>query len=111
MPGAKKSSNKKTSANATKKTTNRWVAKVTTDSTHPPEGLFNQSAATIARSLASKKVSPKGPGSGMRMLTYYINRAGHNLSATRRAELEKAKALLSKRVVREKESKKQKRAG
>src|SRR5271157_1460677 len=95
---------------ATKKKTNRWVAKVTTDSTHPPKELFTKSAATIARSLASKKVSPKGPGSGMRMLTYYINRAGHNLSATWRAELEKAKSLLSQRVAREKESKKEKRA-
>ena len=109
MPATKNASKKRT---ATKRSANkRWVAKVTTDSTHPPQGLFNKSAATIAKSLASKKVSPKGPGSGMRMLTYYINRAGHNLSATRRAELEKAKALLSKRVVREKESKKQKRAG
>ena len=57
------------------KKTKRWVKPVTTDSTHPPEGLFNKSAATIARSLASKKVSPKGPASGMRMLTYYINGA------------------------------------
>ncbi len=80
------------------KKTNRWVKTVTTDSTHPPKDLFTKSAATIARSLASRKVSPKGPGSGMRMLTYYINRAGHNLSASRRAELEKAKSLLSKRV-------------
>ena len=80
----------------------RWIAKVTTDSTHPPKGLFNRSAATIARSLASKEVSPKGPGSGMRMLTYYINRAGRSLSAGRRAELEKAKSLISKRVAREK---------
>jgi len=80
----------------------RWIAKVTTDSTHPPKGLFNRSAATIARTLASKKVSPKGPGSGMRMLTYYINRAGRGLSAHRRAELEKAKTLLSKRIAREK---------
>ena len=80
----------------------RWIAKVTTDSTHPPKGLFNRSATTIARTLASKKVSPKGPGSGMRMLTYYINRAGRGLSAHRRAELEKAKPLLSKRIAREK---------
>ena len=87
MPATTKSAKKTTSKR-------RWVAKVTTDSTHPPEGLFNQSAATIAKSLASKKVSPKGPGSGMRMLTYYINRAGHNLSASRRAELEKAKTLV-----------------
>ena len=76
----------------------RWVAKVKTDSTHPPRGLFNKSAAAIARSLASKKVSPKGPGSGMRMLTYYINRAGKGLSASRRRELEKAKVLLRKKV-------------
>jgi len=83
----------------------RWSARVKTESTYPPEGLFNRSAATIARSLASKKVSPKGPGSGMRMLTFYINRAGRNLSAERRAELEKAKALLSKRIAREKRRK------
>jgi Protein of unknown function (DUF3175) len=82
----------------------RWVKTVTTDSTHPPTGLFNKSASTIAKSLASKKVSPKGPASGMRMLTYYINRAGHNLSATRRAELEKAKSLLSKRVAQHREA-------
>jgi tRNA(adenine34) deaminase len=82
----------------TTKKTNRWVAKVKTDSTHPPEGLFTKDAATIARSLASKKVSPKGPRSGMRMLTYFINRAGSGLSKTRRAELEKAKGLLSKCV-------------
>jgi tRNA(adenine34) deaminase len=76
----------------------RWVAKVKTDSTHPPAGLFTKSASTIARTLASKKVSPRGPASGMRMLTYFINRAGRGLCAKRRAELEKAKSLLSERV-------------
>jgi Protein of unknown function (DUF3175) len=78
----------------------RWVAKVNTDSTHPPAGLFTRNASTIARTLASKKVSPKGPGSGMRMLTYFINRAGRGLSAKRRAKLEKAKLLLAQRVER-----------
>jgi hypothetical protein len=82
----------------------RWVAKVTTDSTHPPRGLFTKSAATIARTLASKKVSPKGIGSGMRMLTYFINRAGRGLSRERRAELNKAKVLLSKRIEKAKGS-------
>jgi Protein of unknown function (DUF3175) len=76
----------------------RWVANVKTDSTHPPPGLFTKSASTIARVLASKKVSPKGPQSGMRMLTYFINRGGRGLTRARRAELEKAKALLSKRI-------------
>jgi len=88
----------------------RWVAKVKTDSTHPPAGLFTKSATTIARTLASKKVSPKGPGSGMRMLTYFINRAGHGLSAERRTELEEAKSLLSKRVERERKAQKRKAA-
>ena len=78
----------------------RWVAKVKTDSTHPPQELFTKSAAKIASALASKKVSPKGPSSGMRMLTYFINRAGRGLSGKRRAELEKAKSLLSKRIHR-----------
>jgi hypothetical protein len=79
----------------------RWVAKVDADSTHPPEGLFTKSASTIAGALASKKVSPKGPASGLRMLTYFINRGGKGLSVERRAELEKAKRLLSDRVHRQ----------
>ena len=88
----------------------KWSAGVKTDSTHPPAGLFNKSAATIARTLASKKVSPKGPGSGMRMLTFYINRAGHNLSAKRLAELNKAKSLLSQRARKRPKSRKRKGA-
>jgi tRNA(adenine34) deaminase len=87
-----------------KRSRKRWVAKVKTDSTHPPGGLFTRSASTIARTLASKKVSPKGPGSGMRMLTYFINRGGRGLSAERRAELERAKTLLAKRVQRERKN-------
>ena len=78
----------------------RWISAVRTESTHPPSGLFTKSAATIARTLASRRVSPKGAVSGLRMLTYFINRAGHGLSAERRAELQKAKALLSERIKR-----------
>jgi len=87
---------------ATKK---RWSAKVDTDSTHPEEGLFNESASAIAKALASKKVSPKGPASGMRMLNFYINRAGKNLSQERHAELEKAKTMLSDIIAKEKTDK------
>jgi len=80
--------------------TKKWVRTVKTDSTHPPEGLFTRDPETIASKLASKEVSPKGPGSGMRMLTYFINRAGKGLSASRKKKLEKAKELLSERVKR-----------
>ncbi len=84
----------------------RWVASVKTVSTYPPKGLFTKDAETIARSLASKKVSPKGPASGMRMLVYFINRGGRGISRTRRAELERAKKLLSERIKRDRERKK-----
>jgi hypothetical protein len=76
----------------------KWSAGVDTESTYPQEGLFKKDAATIARSLASKKVSPKGPSSGMRMLTFYVNRAGKNLSKSRLRVLEHAKELLHQRI-------------
>src|ERR1700728_1460057 len=81
----------------------KWSAGVDTESTYPGEGLFKKDAATIARSLASKKVSPKGPASGMRMLTFYVNRAGKNLTKSRLRVLERAKKLLHERIEKTKE--------
>jgi tRNA(adenine34) deaminase len=86
------------SVRGSRRSSKRWVATVKTVSTFPPPGLFKKNAPAIAESLASKKVSPKGPQSGMRMLNYYINRAGRNLTTARRRELSKAKILLSKRI-------------
>lgn len=77
--------------------TRRWVRAVKTDSTHPPRGTFTKSAAEIARTMARREVSPKGAGSGVRMIQYFINRAGKSLTPTRRAELERAKRLLQRR--------------
>lgn len=82
----------------------KWVQDVKTDSTAPPPSLFTKDAHTIARSLASKKVSPKGIGSGIRMLQYYINRAGKNLSASRRKVLERAKVLMHDKLEESKSS-------
>jgi tRNA(adenine34) deaminase len=48
--------------------------------------------------MARKDVSPRGIGSGIRMIQYFINRGGKNLSASRRAELEKAKRILQRRA-------------
>jgi len=44
--------------------------------------------------MASRRVSPKGVGSGIRMIQYFINRAGSRLPASRRRELERAKRIL-----------------
>lgn len=76
----------------------RWVATVTTVSTAPPPGLFTKDARTIARGLASRRVSPRGITSGLRMLLFFINRAGRGLTARRRAELLRAKRLLQARI-------------
>lgn len=78
-----------------------WVRRVTTESTFPEKGIFTKDAETIARHMASKKVSPKGIGSGIRMIQYFINRAGKNLPASRKRELEKAKMILQQRHQRE----------
>jgi Protein of unknown function (DUF3175) len=72
----------------------RWVSNVKTVSTYPPAGLFTKDAKTIARVMATKKVSPGGIASGIRMVQYFINRGGKGLSAARKRELEKAKRLL-----------------
>lgn len=71
-----------------------WVRSVKTVSTFPPKDLFTKDAETIAETLADKKVSPKGIGSGIRMLQFFINRAGKGLTAERREELEKAKRIM-----------------
>jgi hypothetical protein len=47
--------------------------------------------------MASKRVSPKGIGSAIRMVQFFINRGGQGLSKTRRRKLERAKAILRER--------------
>ncbi len=109
--GTKSTVNKKKGATSASKSTSghRWVASVQTGSTFPPKGLFTKDASTIARNLASKKTSPKGPASGMRMLNYYINRAGHNLSASRKAELKRVKSILSDIIARKRDASQKKK--
>ena len=85
---------------STKKSARRWVRKVKTDSTHPPPRTFTGSASEIARKMARKDVSPKGLGSAIQMVQYFINRGGRGLSATRRRELERAKRILQRRRTR-----------
>ena len=76
----------------------KWVRGVTTVSTYPPSDLFTKDAETIAQTMASEKVSPKGIGSGIRMIQFFINRAGKNLPAERKQELEKAKHILQAKL-------------
>jgi hypothetical protein len=107
MPAPNRSSEKQSSSRPQKRSPNKrgnkwWVAGVKTVCTSPPKGLFTRNSHTIAKSHASKKVSPKGLGSGMRMLTYFIKRAGRGLSPSRRKVLERAKRILSQPTERQK---------
>ncbi len=80
-----------------KRRRSRWVRRVTTESTFPPSKTFTGSAQEIAHTMASRRVSPKGLGSAIRMIQYFINRGGKSLSASRRRELERAKRILQER--------------
>lgn len=72
----------------------KWSRKIKTASSFPPKGVFTKGAPTIAKSMASKRVSPKGVGSGIRVIQMFINCAGKSLPAARRRELEKANNIL-----------------
>jgi len=75
----------------------KWVRNVKTVPTFPPKGVFTKDADTIARIMATKRVSPKGLGSAIRMVQFFLNRAGARLSAARKRELERAKRMLQAR--------------
>jgi hypothetical protein len=74
-----------------------WLRRVKTVSTSPPAGLFTRDAETIARTMASRRVSPNGIGSAIRMIQFQINRSGRRMTAARRKELERAKRILQAR--------------
>jgi len=82
----------------------KWSQDVTdsSDAMDLEEGVFKQrSARKIAQSLrrsaeASDRRKSSPFQSAMSMLTFYINRAGDQLSDSRRATLEKAKDELRK---------------
>ena len=87
-----------------KKSNKRWSQDVTdnSDAMDLKNGVFKQdSAQKIAHSLKQsaeqsdrRKTSPFQ--SAMSMLTFYINRAGKQLSGSRRATLDRAKDELRK---------------
>jgi hypothetical protein len=86
----------------TKSNPHRWSGRVTreSDALDLERSVFTlRSPARIAASLKrsaehSKRRKADPYRSAMSMLTFYINRAGKNLSATRRRTLERAKAKL-----------------
>jgi len=81
----------------------KWSQKVTEKSNAMDleEGVFTLSPKEIAKSLkrsaeTSKRRKTSPFQSAMSMLNFYINRAGKNLSPTKKRRLEKAKDELRK---------------
>jgi hypothetical protein len=50
--------------------TEKWSAQVTMVSTFLPKDLYTNDSATIARVMATEKVSPRGRGSAIRMVRF-----------------------------------------
>jgi hypothetical protein len=89
-------------------TRRKWSADVTkhSDALDLDREVFTKSPTAIAQSLKrsaerSRRRKSSPYRSAMSMLTFYINRAGKNLSTTRRKKLETAKDKLREAFGRE----------
>ena len=68
----------------------KWSSRVKTHY-HTPEGLFTKSAHEIASVLHA---GASNTGQAIRRLSFYINRAGHNLSSGAKKKLHRAMQIL-----------------
>ena len=108
---AKKQKSRRSSARRShaRKSSRRWSARVTreSDALDLDRGVFaRKHPKSIARSLkrSAERSSRRKSGayrSAMSMLTFYINRGGKGLPASRKKALEKAKDELRKQFGRE----------
>jgi len=108
MPSTNKPRSKKKSQRK-KRPQRKWSAKVTreSDALTLDDNVFTrqpkQIAASLKRSAERSRRRKSSPyRSAMSMLTFYVNRAGSNLSASRRKKLEAAKTELRAVFGREK---------
>lgn len=84
------------------KNRNFFTGKMEDDATFFPEGTMSKSTKEIVRVASSKKYAPKGLGSAIQYLTYYLNRAGKGLDADQRKRIERAREILQKKNEEEK---------
>jgi len=105
--GRRKSARRKSAAQ-TGRTGRRWSARVTreSDALDLKRGVFTgrdpkKIAASLKRSAERSRRRKSDPyRSALSMLTFYINRAGKNLSDVKRNRLERAKLELRKQFGR-----------
>jgi hypothetical protein len=73
---------------------NFFTGKKVKDATFFPEGTMSKSASEIVRIAKNKRYAPKGIGSAIRYLTYFLNRGGKGLSKTQKKNIERAREIL-----------------
>jgi Protein of unknown function (DUF3175) len=71
---------------------------VTSVSTKTPPGCSPATRRPLHGRSPCRASVPGGPVSGLRMLSFFINRAGRQLTRSRQAELENAKRLMRKTI-------------
>jgi hypothetical protein len=105
---ARRKSSRKSSHKSSRTTSRRWSGRVTRDSDalDLKRGVFKgrdpkKIAASLKRSAERSHRRKSSPyRSALSMLTFYINRAGKNLSAGQRKTLQRAKLELRKQFGR-----------
>ena len=111
MPARRKNPPRKAARKSSRKASpKRWSQRVTreSDALDLERGVFKQTsakkiAASLKRSAEHSRRRKSGAyRSALSMLTFYINRAGRNLSKTQRERLERAKVELKREFGREK---------
>ena len=63
-----------------------------------PKGTMTKDANHIFRVSVNKKYAPRGIGSAIRWLTYYLNRGGKGIKPQQRKEIEKARRMLQRKL-------------
>lgn len=72
------------------------------DATFFPPGTMKGTTKEIVEVAKDPAYAPKGLRSAINWLSYYTNRAGKNLDPKQKARIDKAKAILSKELAKEK---------
>ena len=80
----------------------KFPSKLPTASTFYPVGTMSKSAKTIYKVSKNKKYAPKGLGSAIKWLQYYLNRGGKGIPTKQRKRIEKAKKWLQRDLRAEK---------
>jgi hypothetical protein len=106
---SRKPSRRKTTRSRSRRGGSRWSARVTheSDALDLDRGVFTgrdpkKIAASLKRSAQRSRRRKADPyRSALSMLTFYLNRAGRNLPASRRKTLQRAKGELRKQFGRD----------